>query len=174
MKKLLISLLLGLGLTSLIGYGTMNKKVTNSEQIEQTQDLSKYDKRQYNTVIFTEEDYEMDKRINKDETVDKENNTSKEEGEKEANIKASNIEIPEIKVNIEDVKPIENNFNSEEIENASKEFSNASNDFIEAYNGVAGTLNEAIPEMNKGMKDSNEALQKALEGQKQIEDIICK
>ncbi len=174
MKKLLISLLLGLGLTSLIGCGTMNKKVTNSEQIEQTQDLSKYDKRQYNTVIFTEEDYEMDKRINKDETVDKENNTSKEEGEKEANIKASNIEIPEIKVNTEDVKPIENNFNSEEIENASKEFSNASNDFIEAYNGVAGTLNEAIPEMNKGMKDSNEALQKALEGQKQIEDVICK
>lgn len=174
MKKLLISLLLGLGLTSLIGCGTMNKKVTNSEQIEQTQDLSKYDKRQYNTVIFTEEDYEMDKRINKDETVDKENNTSKEEGEKEANIKASNIEIPEIKVNIEDVKPIENNFNSEEIENASKEFSNASNDFIEAYNGIAGTLNEAIPEMNKGMKDSNEALQKALEGQKQIEDVICK
>lgn len=174
MKKLLISLLLGLGLTSLIGCGTMNKKVTNSEQIEQTQDLSKYDKRQYNTVIFTEEDYEMDKRINKDETVDKENNTSKEEGEKEANIKASNIEIPEIKVNIEDVKPIENNFNSEEIENASKEFSNASNDFIEAYNGVAGTLNEAIPEMNKGMKDSNEALQKALKGQKQIEDVICK
>lgn len=174
MKKLLISLLLGLGLTSLIGCGTMNKKATNSEQIEQTQDLSKYDKRQYNTVIFTEEDYEMDKRINKDETVDKENNTSKEEGEKEANIKASNIEIPEIKVNIEDVKPIENNFNSEEIENASKEFSNASNDFIEAYNGVAGTLNEAIPEMNKGMKDSNEALQKALEGQKQIEDVICK
>lgn len=174
MKKLLISLLLGLGLTSLIGCGTMNKKVTNSEQIEQTQDLSKYDKRQYNTVIFTEEDYEMDKRINKDETVDKENNTSKEEGEKEANIKASNIEIPEIKVNIEDVKPIENNFNSKEIENASKEFSNASNDFIEAYNGVAGTLNEAIPEMNKGMKDNNEALQKALEGQKQIEDVICK
>lgn len=174
MKKLLISLLLGLGLTSLIGCGTMNKKVTNSEQIEQTQDLSKYDKRQYNTVIFTEEDYEMDKRINKDETVDKENNTSKEEGEKEANIKASNIEIPEIKVNIEDVKPIENNFNSKEIENASKEFNNASNDFIEAYNGVAGTLNEAIPEMNKGMKDNNEALQKALEGQKQIEDVICK
>ena len=32
----------------------------------------------------------------------------------------------------------------------------------------------AIPEMNKGMKDSNEALQKALEGQKQIEDVICK
>ena len=94
MKKLLISLLLGLGLTSLIGCGTMNKKVTNSEQIEQTQDLSKYDKRQYNTVIFTEEDYEMDKRINK--------------------------------------------------------------------------------EMNKGMKDSNEALQKALEGQKQIEEVICK
>lgn len=84
MKKLLMGLLLGLGSTSLIGCGTVNKKVTNSEQIEQTQDLSKYDKRQYNTVIFTEEDYEMDKRINKDETVDKENNTRKEEGEKEA------------------------------------------------------------------------------------------
>lgn len=135
MKKLLISLLLGLGLTSLIGCGTMNKKVTNSEQIEQTQDLSKYDKRQYNTVIFTEEDYEMDKRINKDESIEKENNASKEEEKKEANVKASNIEIPEIKVNIEDVKPIENNFNSEEIEDTSKEFSNASNDFVEAYNG---------------------------------------
>ncbi len=174
MKKLLISLLLGLGLTSLIGCGTMNKKATNSEQIEQTQDLSKYDKRQYNTVIFTEEDYEMDKRINKDESVGRENNINKEEGEKEANIKASNIEIPEIKVNIEDVKPIKNNFNSEEVENASKEFSNASNDFVEAYNGAAGILNEVIPEMNKGMKDSNEALQKALEGQKQIEEVICK
>ena len=174
MKKILISLLLGLGLTSLIGCGTMNKKVTNSEQIEQTQDLSKYDKRQYNTVFFTEEDYEMDKRINKDGSADRENNIDKEEGEKEANIKASNIEIPEIKVNIEDVKPIENNFNSEEVENASKEFSNASNDFVEAYNGAVGTLNETIPEMNKGMKDSNEALQKALEGQKQIEDVICK
>ena len=174
MKKLLISLLLGLGLTSLIGCGTMNKKVINSEQIEQTQDLSKYDKRQYNTVFFTEEDYEMDKRINKDGSIEKENNASKEEEKKEANIKASNIEIPEIKVNIEDVKPIENNFNSEEVENASKEFSNASNDFVEAYNGAVGTLNEAIPEMNKGMKDSNEALQKALEGQKQIEEVICK
>lgn len=116
----------------------------------------------------------MDKRINKDGSVDRENNIDKEEGEKEANIKASNIEIPEIKVNIEDVKPIENNFNSEEVENASKEFSNASNDFVEAYNGAVGTLNETIPEMNKGMKDSNEALQKALEGQKQIEDVICK